>query len=95
MNKAISKTLSKTFSKTPSKAIIKPTYFLISFAIGILFVYILAPKPEVIFKFPTPYNAGSVLYKDKNDTCYVYKSNKEECPLDKKLIKSQPISDMK
>ena len=71
--------------------LIKPTYFFISFAIGILFVYILSPKPEVVVKFPSPYNSGNVVYKDKNDTCYKYQSEKTECPLDGKLIKPQPI----
>lgn len=70
---------------------IKPTYFFISFAIGILFVYILSPKPEIVMKFPSPYNAGSVVYRDKNDTCYKYNASKTECPLDKNLIKPQPL----
>jgi hypothetical protein len=71
--------------------IIKPTYFFISFAIGILFVYILSPKPEIVMKFPSPYNAGSVVYKDKNDTCYKYKADRTECPIDNKMIKQQPL----
>ena len=70
---------------------INPYAFFISFAIGILFVYILAPPPQVVVKFPTPYNAGTIVYKDKSDTCYVYDAIKEECPMDKKLIKPQPI----
>jgi hypothetical protein len=75
--------------------IIKPFYFFISFAIGILFVYLLTPKPEIVYKFPSPYNSGSVVYKDKNDTCYIYKATREECPLDSSLIKQQPISDLR
>lgn len=66
-------------------------YFFGSFIIGMFFVYILAPQPQVIMKFPTPYNAGKVMYKDKNDTCYMFKAEKDECPLDKTKIKSQPI----
>lgn len=70
---------------------INPYYFFISFVLGMFFVYILAPSPQVIMKFPTPYNAGKVMYKDKNDTCYVFKAEIKECPMDKSLIKSQPI----
>lgn len=70
---------------------INPYYFFISFAIGMLFVYCLSPQPQVVMKFPTPYNAGKITYKDKSDTCYVFDAVKEECPLDKSKIKSQPI----
>lgn len=70
---------------------IQPTYFFLSFAIGILFVYILSPTPEVIVKFPSPHNAGSIKYRDNNDTCYVYQADKVECPFDQGLIKPQPL----
>lgn len=72
---------------------INPYYFFISFAIGIFFVYCLSPPPQVVMKFPTPYNAGKVMYKDNSDTCYVYDAVKEECPLDKTKIKPQPINE--
>ena len=70
---------------------INPFYFIISFAIGLFFVYAITPPPEVIVKFPSPFNAGSITYKDKADTCYVYKADKVACPMDKKLIKPQPL----
>ena len=31
------------------------------------FVYILTPTPDIILKYPTPDNAGSIIYKDKAD----------------------------
>lgn len=71
---------------------IHPIYFIISFAIGLLYCYIAHPKPDVVVKFPSPYNAGQVLYKNDDDTCYRYKADKVACPLDKSLIKPQPIS---
>lgn len=72
---------------------IHPFYFVLSFAAGLLYCYLTNPKPEVILKFPSPYNADQVTYKDKNETCYKYKAEKVECPLDKSLIKAQPISE--
>ncbi len=66
-------------------------YFFVSFAIGLLFVYVSAPAPEVVVKFPSPYNAGKVTYKDKSDTCYKYKADKVLCPIDKSIIKPQPL----
>ena len=70
---------------------INPFYFFFSFAIGLFFVYILTPTPSVIVKFPSPYNAGHVTYKDKSDTCYQYKADKIACPINKELIKPQPL----
>lgn len=42
-------------------------------------------------KFPSPYNAGNITYKDKGSNCYKYEATKTECPKDKGLIKEQPI----
>ena len=70
---------------------INPFYFFVSFAVGLFLVYIFNPPPTVVVKFPSPYNAGNVLYKDKNDTCYKYEAEKVSCPEDKSRIKPQPI----
>lgn len=55
------------------------TALIASFAIGILFTYLMTPPPKVIVKFPSPYNAGKVLYRDKSDTCYMFKSESVDC----------------
>lgn len=55
------------------------TALVASFAIGILFTYLVTPPPKVIVKFPSPYNAGKVLYHDKSDTCYMFKSDEVDC----------------
>lgn len=72
---------------------INPLFFFVSFAVGLLFCYIVSPNPQVIMKFPSPYNAGQVLYKDKSDQCYKYQADKVSCPADQKLIKPQPIQE--
>jgi hypothetical protein len=66
-------------------------YFLLSFSIGLFVSYITAPQPEIILKFPSPTNAGKVVYKDKASQCYSYKAEKTECPKGKKHLKPQPI----
>lgn len=66
-------------------------YFFISFAVGLLLCYIWNPKPQVIMKFPSPYNAGQIIYKDKSESCYKYDASKVSCPADKSLIKDQPV----
>ena len=74
---------------------LNPTAFVIGFAIGMLFIYMFAPKPETVVKFPTPWNAGNVVYHHQNaDTCFVYKASKMACPTDTTLILPQPQADM-
>ena len=70
---------------------IKPLYFFVSFAVGLLVVYMFTPPPQVVVKFPSPYNAGSVIYNDDSNSCFVYKADKVACPRDKTLIKDQPV----
>lgn len=65
--------------------------FLIAFGIGMAYVFIKAPPIKYITTYPTPYNAGSVVYKDSADTCFVFDANKLECPKDNAKIKKQPI----
>jgi len=70
---------------------IKPLYFFVSFAIGIFLVYIFHPPPDVVMKFPSPYNAGKVTYKDSHDSCYQYKADMVECPVDRNNVRPQPL----
>jgi hypothetical protein len=72
---------------------IRPLYFFAAFAIGLLACYVMAPRPEVVVKFPTPYNAGTVVYRDKADSCYAYDATKSECPRDPSAIRTQPITE--
>lgn len=66
-------------------------YFILSFSIGLFICYITNPQPELILKFPSPTNAGKVIYKDKAGECYAYKAEKVDCSNEKKDIKPQPI----
>jgi hypothetical protein len=65
--------------------------FLVSFAIGLFFVYILGPEIKTIFIYPTPETVGKVLFKDKADNCFYFEETKIECPLDKSKISNIPI----
>ena len=66
-------------------------YFMLSFSIGLFISYITAPQPEIVLKFPSPTNAGKVIYKDKAGQCYAYKAETADCPEAKKHMKPQPI----
>lgn len=65
-------------------------YFMLAFATGLFICYITEPKKEIILKFPSPINAGKIIYKGKNhDECYKYKvESLSSCPKD---AKPQPV----
>jgi hypothetical protein len=68
-------------------------YFFLAFTVGLLITYIYQPKPQVIVKFPSPINAGKIVYKnEKSDECFVFEAEKKECPIEKGLIKPQPVN---
>jgi hypothetical protein len=64
--------------------------FIIALLVGILLVFLLAPKKKLVYKFPSPDNID-VIYTD-GSTCYRYEAKKVSCdnvPIDN--IKSQPV----
>jgi len=65
--------------------------FLISFSIGIFFIYILGPEMKTIYIYPTPENVDKVLFKDKANTCFYFDEQVVKCPKDVSLISSIPI----
>jgi len=65
--------------------------FLISFAIGIFFVYTLGPEMKTILIYPSPENVNQVLFKDKADNCFYFQPEEVKCPSDKSKITSIPI----
>jgi len=70
---------------------INPVAFFIALAFGIFLTYVYSPPKKVIIKWPTPENAGKVIYKDDADSCYKYKANEVPCPDDKSTIKNTEI----
>ena len=65
-------------------------YFLAAFLVGLVFAYILSPENEVVIKFPSPVNAGSIVYDKGDGECFKYVAEKNECPIDRDLVKPQP-----
>jgi hypothetical protein len=69
--------------------------FLISLALGLLFVYLSSPTPTIIYVYPTPDNVGRIDYKDKASNCFKFKANEVKCPSDTNMIKKIPVQKSK
>ena len=64
--------------------------FLVSFAVGLFFIYILGPEMKTIYIYPSPENVNKVLFKDKADNCFYFEEEVVECPKDESLISHIP-----
>ena len=68
-------------------------YFIISFCIGMLFVYMIEPQPEVIIKYPVP--NSDIIYKDESDMCYKYNYQEVSCNKSAIEFPIQSLGDIK
>lgn len=67
--------------------------FIISLAVGLFFVYLTNPEPEIIYIYPTPVNIEQIQYKDKANNCYEFIQEKVKCPNDSEKIKVIPMQE--
>ena len=65
--------------------------FLISLAVGLLFVYLSTPTPTIIYVYPTPDNIKDIEYVDMANNCFQFESTKVSCPSNMKNVKDIPI----
>ena len=65
--------------------------FLISFAIGLFFVYIWGPETKIVHIYPSPETVNKVLFKDKANNCFYFEEEEVECPKDKSQISTIPM----
>ena len=68
--------------------IIDPFIFIISLCVGLVYTYFVVPIPEIIIKYPTPFNAGKINYVDESGTCFKYAIEKVTCPMNKDNIQN-------
>lgn len=69
---------------------LKASWFFGAFVIGLALAYFLGAKPEVIVKFPSPRNAGSVIYHG-DESCFKYNAEEVSCPTNDAEVRPQPI----
>ena len=65
--------------------------FLISFAIGMFFVYIMMPDTRKIFVYPTPENVEILQYKDRTGECFRFTQKEVPCPKNEDEISKIPM----
>jgi hypothetical protein len=58
--------------------------FLVTLAIGMLYIYISDEYKHTIIIYPTPDNINEYQFKDKTDNCFSYKMNEVKCPSEDK-----------
>jgi hypothetical protein len=69
--------------------------FIISLTLGIFFVYISNPRPNVIYVYPNPDNLNDIQYKDRTESCFGFSSKEVACPSNQKDIRTYPIQEGK
>lgn len=67
--------------------------FLVGFAVGVVGILFVKPKPRVIFKYPHPTSVEEVTYKDPNGVCYKYKTNEVSCDANEDTLKPYPLQE--
>ena len=65
--------------------------FLISFAIGLFFIYVLGPESKTIYIYPSPQNYTKNQYKDNAEQCFQFKPVETQCPINPFSIKTVPV----
>jgi hypothetical protein len=58
---------------------IYPTYLIISMFVTAIILYLISPKPTVVFVKPNINDKISRLYKDNNNVCYRYRRKQIPC----------------
>ena len=65
--------------------------FIISFSIGLFFVYVLGPEIKTIYVYPSPQNYMKTQYKDNTNQCFQFKPIETDCPINPFSVKTVPV----
>jgi hypothetical protein len=65
--------------------------FLVTLAIGMLYIYISDEYKHTIIIYPTPDNISKFQYKDHADNCFTFDAKEVNCKKVKSEIKKIPV----
>jgi hypothetical protein len=65
--------------------------FIISFLIGMIYIYISSPPTRNILIYPTVDNIDKFQYVDKAENCFKFDPKEENCPYNTGPLKKIPI----
>lgn len=61
--------------------------FIVSFAIGCLFVYLFQEDKRTVYVYPTPETVDLLQYRDATGNCFHFKQTEVKCPADSQIAK--------
>ena len=64
--------------------------FVLSFAIGVFFVYLYQPDKRVVYVYPTPESVDLLQYRDSTGNCFHFKQTEVKCPKADLIAKLPP-----
>lgn len=66
---------------------------LISFAIGMFFVYIMGVEPKIVYVYPSPSTIDKYILLDNANNCFKYEKEVVDCPRDESKISDIPLQE--
>ena len=65
--------------------------FILSFAIGMVYIYMSSPPTRNILIYPTVDNNSKFQYIDKAENCFTFEAKENKCPFNTGPLKTIPI----
>lgn len=65
--------------------------FIVSFAIGVFYIYISLPTRRVVTVYPTQDNEGHFNFRDKAHNCFRFEQKMKACPANDDDLKTIPM----
>ena len=65
--------------------------FIVSFALGVFYIYISLPTRRVVTVYPTQDNADHFNFRDKAHNCFRFEQEAKPCPANDDALKTIPM----
>ena len=65
--------------------------FIVSFAIGVFYIYISLPQQRIVVVYPTQDNESHFNFRDKAHNCFRFEQEDKICPANDDALKTIPM----